>query len=196
MFNYNYFSLKNLVLLRKKKMSIFSFGEYKGGFSYKVLDEREVRASAGIMLFFALVAFVNVGFLERYYVITIVSGGLMLNFMIGLFINPKFAPTMILAKILVSGQSALPIGAIQKKFAWSLGLILSSTIFGLSLLLLNNINYFETVCILCVICLWILYFETAFGICLGCQIYHYALKLKIIPQPKEKPNCMGDSCEV
>ena len=177
-------------------MSIFSFGEYKDGSSYKVLDEREVRASAGIMLFLALVAFVNVGFLERYFVITYVSGGLMLNFLIGLFINPKFAPTMIVARIMVSKQSPLPIGAVQKKFAWSIGLILSASIFGLSLLLLNDLQYFETVCMLCVICLWILYFETAFGICLGCQIYHFALKVKLLPQPKEKPNCMGDSCEV
>lgn len=177
-------------------MSIFSFGEYKEGTAYKVLDEREVRASAGIMLFFAMVAFVNVGFLERYFVISFVSGGLMLNFMIGLFINPKFAPTMILARLIVRNQSPLPIGAVQKKFAWSIGLILATSIFGLSLLLLNDITYFETVCKLCIICLWILFFETAFGICLGCKIYHYALKLKILPQPKEKPNCMGDSCEV
>ncbi len=177
-------------------MSIFSFGEYKEVTAYKVLDEREVRASAGIMLFFAMVAFVNVGFLERYFVISFVSGGLMLNFMIGLFINPKFAPTMILARLIVRNQSPLPIGAVQKKFAWSIGLILATSIFGLSSLLLNDITYFETVCKLCIICLWILFFETAFGICLGCKIYHYALKLKILPQPKEKPNCMGDSWEV
>ncbi len=177
-------------------MSVFSFGEYKEGFSYKTLDEREVRASAGIMLFFAMVAFINVGFLQRYFVISFVSGGLMLNFLIGLFINPKFAPTMIVARMLVRKQSPLPIGAIQKKFAWSLGLVLSSLIFGFSLLLLNDLTYFKIVCMLCVICLWILFFETAFGICLGCQIYHYALKLKLLPQPKEKPNCMGDSCEV
>ena len=41
-----------------------SFGEYKEGINYKVLDERAMRGSAGIMLLLALVAFIN-GFILR-----------------------------------------------------------------------------------------------------------------------------------
>ncbi len=173
-----------------------SFGEYLNGSQFKVLDEREVRASAGIMFFLALIAFINVAFLQRFYVISAVSGFLMINFMIGIFINPKYAPTMIVAKMIVKDQSALPIGAIQKKFAWGLGLGLAITIFVLSLFLLGDLRFFEPVCLLCLICMALLFLETAFGICVGCKIYHYALKLKLLPQPEVNPNCMGDSCEV
>jgi len=42
----------------------------------------------------------------------------------------------------------------------------------------------------------LLFFETAFGICVGCKMYQFLLKINLLKQPKEKPNCMGDSCEV
>jgi hypothetical protein len=176
-------------------MEIFSFGEYIDGKPYKVLDERKMRASAGIMFLFGLIASINGFILEQYAIIPYVIGGLVLNFMIGLFINPKFSPSVILASIFVWKQSALPIGAVQKKFAWSLGLILSGTIFVLSLYLQNDISYFEPVCLLCIICLILMYLETAFGICVGCKLYQFAITIKLLPKPKERPNCMGNSCE-
>lgn len=179
-------------------MSIVSFGVFEEGKKYKVLDERAVRASAGIMLVLAMVAFSNGFLLQKFYVIPYITGFLLLNFAIGVFINPKFSPTLIIGRLIVKNQSPLPIGAIQKKFAWSLGLVLSAVIFGFSLLLQNDIFYFDAVCILCIVCIALLFFETAFGICVGCQLYFVALKFKLLAQPKpeEQPNCMGDSCEI
>jgi len=177
-------------------MSIISFGEYIEGMNYKVVDERRWRASAGIMLLLGLIAFINGFILQKYIVIPYVAGFLMLNFIIGIFINPKFSPTMLIASIIVRKQSPLPIGAVQKRFAWSLGLALSAVIFALSLFLINDVSFFEPVCMLCLICLVLLYFETAFGICIGCKLYHLAIRIKLIKQPEEAPNCMGDACEV
>lgn len=177
-------------------MSIISFGEYIEGKSFKVLDERQMRASAGIMLLLGIIAFINGFILQNFIIIPFISGFLMLNFIIGIFINPKFSPTIFTAYIFVRKQSPLPIGAIQKKFAWSLGLGLSMIIFGLSLFLINDPSFFDPVCMLCIICLVLLYFESAFGICIGCKTYYLALSLKLIKQPEEKPNCMGDACEV
>lgn len=72
-----------------------------------------------------------------------------------------------------------------------LGLALSSTIFVLSLFLQSDKSYFEPVCLLCIICLLLLYLETAFGICVGCKLYQLAVTIKLLPKTKEKPNCMG-----
>lgn len=177
-------------------MAFFSFGEYIKGKKYRVLDERIVRGSAGVMLLLAFIAFVNGFILQKYIIIPYISGFLALNFLIGIFINPKFSPTMFVSWILVRKQSALPIGAIQKKFAWSLGLILATTIFILSLFLLSDISYFDPVCMLCLICIALLYLESVFGICVGCKLYHLSVNLKLIRAPKEKPNCMGDACDV
>jgi len=116
--------------------------------------------------------------------------------MIGIFINPKFSPTVFISYLFVRKQTSLPIGAIQKKFAWSLGLALSIAIFIVSLYLVNDISYFEPVCLMCLICLTLLFLEMALGICLGCKLYYLAIYLKLLKEPEEKPNCMGDSCEV
>ncbi|MCB0649668.1 MAG: DUF4395 domain-containing protein [Saprospiraceae bacterium] len=176
-------------------MSLISFGEYIEGRAYKVLDERIVRGSAGILLFLAVIASINGFILKNYIVVPYISGFLALNFLIGIFINPKFSPTMFISWVMVKNQSPLPIGAIQKKFAWSLGLVLSTTIFILSLFLLSDESYFDPVCLLCLTCIGLLFLETAFGICMGCKLYHLSVYLKLIKPPKEKPNCMGDACD-
>lgn len=176
-------------------MSFISFGEYIEGTNYKVLDERIVRGSAGVMFLLGLIAFINGFIINNYIVIPYISGILALSFLIAVFINPKFSPTVFIATLMVRKQSPLPIGAIQKKFAWSLGLILSSGIFVLSLFLLKDESYFDSVCLLCLVCLALLFLETAFGICIGCKLYHLSVRMRLIAPPKEKPNCMGDACE-
>lgn len=177
-------------------MPVFSFGEFSQERGYKVLDERVMRGSAGVMLLLAIIAFINGFIVGDYIVIPFIIGFLVLNFAIGLFVNPRFAPTVLVARLMTFRQSPLPIGAIQKKFAWSLGLVLTTTIFVLSLFLLTNAAFFGPVCMLCLICLLFLYLESAFGICVGCQIYHLGIRWKIIRAPEIAPNCMGDSCEI
>lgn len=177
-------------------MSVISFGEYKNNSQFKVLEERNMRASAGIMLLLGIIAFINGFILNNYIAITYISGFLTLNFLIGLFINPKFSPTMFIGWLFVRKQTPLYIGAIQKKFAWSLGLTMVAVVFGLSFLLLNDVRYFNPVCMLCLICLFLLFFEVAFGICIGCKLYYLFIFLKIFKEPEVKPNCMGDACEV
>ena len=176
-------------------MSVISFGEYVEGKNYKVLDERRVRASSGIMFLLGMIAFINGFILQKYAIIPYVSGFLMLSFMIAVFINPKFSPTIFIGYLFVRKQSPLPIGAVQKRFAWSLGIGLSAVIFVLSLFLLGDVSYFEPVCFLCLICLALLFLETAFGICVGCKLYFLSISLKLLKKPAEKPNCMGDACE-
>ena len=177
-------------------MSFFSFGYYIEGRTFKVLDERKVRGSSGIMFLLGIIAFIYGFILRDFIVIPYISGFLAINFLIAILINPKIAPTMILASLMTWKQSPIHIGAIQKRFAWTLGFLLTSGIFTLSLFLLKDASYFDPVCMLCLICLLFLYLESVFGICVGCQLYHLSIRLKVLPKPKEKPNCMGDSCEV
>jgi len=176
-------------------MSILSFGEESKELGYKILDERVMRGSAGLMLLVGFIAFVNGFVIKNYAVLPYLTGFLMLNFLIGIFINPKFSPTVFISKLLVRKQTPLPIGAIQKRFAWSLGLTMMTAAFLMSLKLVGDASWFEPVCMLCLICLLFLFLETAFAICVGCQLYFLALRLKLIKAPKVTPNCMGDSCK-
>ncbi len=177
-------------------MSIVSFGENVAGISYKVLNEREVRASAGIMFIMGLVALVAAVFFDNYKPIPYVSGFMMFSFIVSVFLNPKFAPSNIIARLIVSKQDPIYIGAVQKRFAWSLALAISSVVFFMSIPLQSDPSMFESVCMLCLICMLLMFIETAFGICVGCQIYFLALKMKLMKQPEVKPNCMGNSCEI
>jgi hypothetical protein len=177
-------------------MSIFSFGEYIEGKNYKVLDERRVRASSGIMFLLGMIAFINGFILNKYDIIPYVSGIIMISFFVAVFINPKFSPSIFIGSLFVWRQSPLPIGAVQKRFAWSLGLGLSATIFVLSIMLLTDASLFEPVCFLCIACLILLFLETAFGICVGCKLYWLSVHMKLLKKPSENPNCMGDACEV
>lgn len=177
-------------------MSRFSFGEYVDGISYKVLNEREVRATAGLLFLTIFVTLIAAVFFKKYAPIPYVSGFIVLNFAISVFINPKYAPANALARLIVIKQEPIYIGAIQKRFAWSLGLVLSAIVFFLSIPLQSDPTIFESVCMLCLLCMLLMFIETAFGICVGCQLYFLSIKTKLMKQPEVKPNCMGNSCEV
>jgi hypothetical protein len=166
--------------------NIFYFGEHKDGFPVRVLNERELRAGAGILFVFALIAMMNVMLLANFYVIKIFIILFILDFIIRIFINPKFAPSLIIGRIAVSKQRPEYVGAAQKRFAWILGLILALFMFFVTVLGAAQIMIS---CLVCLVCLVLLFFESAFGICVGCKIYNL---LK-----KEKAKfCPGGVCEV
>src|SRR3954451_20041979 len=105
--------------------TIIQFGENVEGYNIPVLNEREIRASAGI-LFLAtfislmLIVFKN-NFLPIKYVITI----FLTDFIIRVFVNPAFSPSLIMGRLIVRNQVPEYVGAEQKKFAWIIGLLLS-----------------------------------------------------------------------
>src|SRR4030095_166424 len=175
-----------LILKNKKMNNLIQFGENIEGYNIHVLNEREIRASAGI-LFLAtfmslmLIIFKN-NFLPVKYVLTI----FLTDFIIRVFINPKFSPTLIIGRLIVGNQVPEYVGAQQKKFAWIIGIILSATMF----ILMVVVNSYSPITgIICLICLVFLFFESAFGICLGCKFYPLFFKEKA-------QYCPGEICDV
>lgn len=175
-------------------MALLGFGDHDDTLGYRTLDEREVRGSSGIMLVVGLVAVINGFVLNRYEVLPWLIGFMVLNFALAVVLGPKLSPTYALARLLTWRQTPLPIGAVQKRFAWTLGLLMTGTAFGLSFLLLQDASWFEPVCMICLVCLLLMFLETAFGICVGCYIYRLAVRVGVFPTPEVKPNCMGDAC--
>ncbi len=173
---------------------LFNFGEHTPGITYKTVDEHVIRLSAMILLLLSLLAFTNGFMMRNFEVLPYITAFMMINFFIGVVINSKFAPTIIIAKFF-NKKEPLLIGAVQKHFAWSLGLLLSSVAFVLTLFLLDDVHFFDPLCMLCIFCSTLLYFEAVFNVCIGCKLYHVALKMKLLKEPKDKPKCMGDSCD-
>jgi hypothetical protein len=77
-------------------------------------------------------------------------------------------------------------GAPQKRFAWAIGFALALSM--MYLVVLNNVIGPINL-IVCAACLILLFFETAFGICIGCNIYNF------FNQDKAQL-CPGGVCEV
>ena len=68
------------------------FGETVEGYNIPVLNEREIRASAGILYFFMFLAWMLVIFNENYFLIKIVNTIFLTDFIIRMFISPKYSP--------------------------------------------------------------------------------------------------------
>jgi len=172
---------------REMPMSkIFTFGETVPGYDVPVLNEREVRAAAGILFFFALVSFLNSWLMGNFRLTQMFVIAFLIDFTIRIFINPKYSPSMILGRFAVRKQVPEWTGAPQKRFAWTVGWTLAVLMFYL--LVLNNVIGPINL-IVCATCLTLMFFESAFGICLACKVYNAFSR-----QPAQ--HCPGGVCEV
>jgi hypothetical protein len=165
---------------------VIKFGEDVKGYNISVLNEREVRASAGIFFLAMFMSLMLVLFKNNFVPIKYLIVIFLTDFIIRVFINPRFSPSLIIGRLIVSNQSPEYVGARQKKFSWIIGIILSSIMF----IFLVVVNAFSPITgIICLICLIFLFFESAFGICLGCKVYSMIYKEKA-------QHCPGEVCDV
>jgi len=165
---------------------VFSFGERVEGYPVRVLNERTVRAGAGIVFLFAIVSFMNAWLTGNFAPTRVFVVGFLVDFTIRIFVNPRYAPSLIIGRWFVRKQQPEFVGAPQKRFAWAIGFLLALTM--LYLVVINNvvgpINLF-----VCATCLVLLFFESAFGICIGCMVYNMLSK-------DRAQFCPGGACEV
>lgn len=162
------------------------FGETVQGYSIPVLNNREIRAAAGIMFLMAFISLIlilnNGNFVPVKYILSI----FILEFSIRLFINPKYAPLLIIGRLIVRNQNPEFVGAEQKKFAWHIGFTISFVMFFL-LVILNS--YSPITGFACLICLILMFSESSFGICLGCKLYGLIKK-------DNAQYCPGEICDI
>ena len=161
------------------------FGEKVDGYESPVLNEREARAAAGLLFLFGMLSFMNSFMLGHFVFTQYFVAFFMFDFFIRI-INPNYSPSLLAGRFFIQNQTPEYVGAQQKRFAWSIGLLLSVVMF-----------YFVVIepqmsplkIVICIVCLALLISESAFSICLGCKIYHFI--------KKEKPQyCPGDVCEI
>ena len=165
---------------------VINFGEEVQGYNIKVLNEREIRAAAGILFLFTLISFLVIIMKGDFVMIKYVITAFLVDFLIRVFVNPKFSPTLIIGRFFVRNQTPEYVGAAQKKFSWYIGVALSATMF-IHMVLMNA--YGPITGITCLICLAFLFFESVFGICLGCKFYNLFYKEKA-------QHCPGEVCDV
>ncbi len=167
------------------KPSFFQYGEKVPDYDVLVLNEREARAAAGILFVGAFLSLMNgvmlgTAVMSKYF-ITFFTIDFILR-----VVQPRYAPSLLLGRMFVQNQRPEYVGAIQKRFAWGLGLMLALPMFYFLVIDFqpNPIKVF-----VCIICLSLLLFESAFSICLGCKIYGLFKKDPVT-------HCPGGVCEI
>lgn len=162
------------------------FGEEVAGYNIPVLNEREIRASAGILFVFMLISLMLIIFKGNFIMIKYVIITFLVDMIIRVFISPRYSPTLIIGRLIVGRQNPEYVGAAQKRFAWMIGVALASMMF-LLMIVLNSYSVISG--LTCFVCLIFLFFESAFGICIGCVFYKLFYKEKA-------QYCPGEICDV
>jgi hypothetical protein len=144
---------------------IVKFGEDVEGYRIPVLNEREIRAAAGILFVLMFAAIAGAVLKGNFVLLKYAIAIFLPDMLIRVFVSPRYAPTLVVGRLIVRNQVPEYVGARQKRFAWIIGVALASVMF----VLVNVMNTYGPISgIICLVCLVFLFFETAFGICIGC----------------------------
>ncbi len=160
------------------------FGETVAGYPVPVFNEREVRAAAGILFLLALVAFMHAWLQGDFYWTRLFVIAFVVDFSLRLGVSPRLAPSLVLGRSMVRKQTPEYVGAAQKRFAWLIGFALAVPM--LYLIVINQVVGPLNLGI-CLACLTLMYFESVFGICIGCTLYAFLVR-------KPAQLCPGEVC--
>jgi len=163
----------------------FAYGEKVDGYDVRVLNEREARAAAGILFGFGLIALFNSVTLGHVIFTRFFIAFFTVDFLIRV-IQPRYSPSLLMGRFFVQNQTPEYVGASQKRFAWAIGLALAIPMFN-TIVVEFVPNPMKVV--ICILCLVLLFMESAFSICLGCKLYSLFSK-------KDPTHCPGGVCEV
>ncbi|SFV55164.1 hypothetical protein MNB_SM-5-43 [hydrothermal vent metagenome] len=167
------------------KTFLWEYGEHVAGYDVTVVNEREARAAAGILFMLGMIViFVGIGF-GHIIVARVYLAFLWFDFLARV-ISPKYSPSMLLGKFIVRNQKPEYVGGLQKRFAWTLGWLISFPMVWW-FVIHWDITFYKV--LICVLCLTLMFLETAFGVCVGCMIYKALLQ-------KNPEHCPGGVCEI
>ena len=164
---------------------LWEYGAKVPGYDVRVINEREASAGAGILgMLGMIVIFVGIGF-NHTIVARVYLAFLFLDFTARV-ISPNYSPSLLLGKFFVQNQKPEYVGALQKRFAWTLGWFISLPMVWW-FVIHWDITFYKV--LICVLCLLITFLESAFSICIGCMIYKAISK-------DDPQHCPGGVCEV
>ena len=132
-----------------------------------VFNENEVRAAAGLTMAIGAVAFSYAYFAKQYLPLQVVATLFFVDFLIRVTAGIRYSPTGVVARAMTFWQQPECVSAKPKRFAWSLGLAMT---FAMTVITNSGIRGLlpRTICLICLTLMWL---ESALGLCLGCRIY-------------------------
>jgi hypothetical protein len=157
-----------------------------------VFNENEVRAAAGITMVVGAVAFSFAYFRHQYIPLQAVSSFFLLEFLIRVTLGVRYSPVGQVARVLMRNQPPQWVSAKPKRFAWTIGLGIA---FAMTIITNSGIRGW-TPRSMCLVCLTMMWLESALGLCLGCQLYGWLARRGWIAKDDAVEICADGSCEV
>jgi hypothetical protein len=169
-----------------------SFGQRVQGLEAPAFNENEVRAAAGITMVTGAVAFSYAYFEKNYTPLQVVATFFFVEFLIRVTAGLRYSPTGVVARVLMSGRPADWVSAKPKRFAWMLGLALA---FSMTVITNSGIRGYlpRTICLICLTMMWL---ESALGLCVGCELHRQLVKRGWATDDAGIERCAGDRCEI
>jgi len=164
---------------------LWNYGEKVEGYGVTVINEREARAAAGILFMLGMIViFVGIGY--NHIIVARVYLAFMFVDFTARMLGPTYSPSLLLGKLVTQNQKPEYVGGLQKRFAWTLGWLISLPMMWW-FVIHWDITFYKVM--VCVLCLTLMFLETAFSVCVGCMIYKAIIK--------EGPqHCPGGVCEL
>jgi uncharacterized delta-60 repeat protein len=137
------------------------------------------------------VAFSYAYFTRQYVPLQVAASVFFVEFLVRVTVGLRYSPIGVLARGMTLGQPPEWVSAKPKRFAWSLGLAMA-----LAMTVITNVGIRgwlpRTMCLICLALMWM---ESALGLCLGCKIYGRLLARGWIGADPEIEVCADGSCE-
>lgn len=146
----------------------------------RAVDEHQVRAAAGLTMALGAVAFAYAYFRQLYWPLQAVSAFFTLEFALRLTLGLRRSPVGLLAGLLTRRHVPEWVSVRPKRFAWTLGLAMAS---AMAVITNSGIRGWlpRSICLLCLALMWL---ESAAGLCLGCEIHHLLVRRGLVqPRP-------------
>jgi hypothetical protein len=155
-----------------------------------VFNENQVRAAAGLTMVIGAVAFSYAYFTHLYIPLQAVATFFFAEFLIRVTAGIQYSPTGIVANAMTRRNPPQWVSAKPKRFAWTLALGL-----GLAMTVITNSGirgYLpRTICLICLTLMWM---ETALGLCLGCEIHGLLARLGWATRDPDFEVCANGAC--
>jgi hypothetical protein len=157
-----------------------------------VFDENQVRAAAGLTLVIGAVAFSYAYFAKNYVPLQIVTVVFFSEFLARLTLGLRYSPIGIVAGVLTRTHPPDWVSAKPKRFAWTLGLGMS-----FAMVLITNSGIRGTLPrTICLICLTLMWMESALGVCLGCKIHALLVRRGWVSKDPAFEICAQGACKL
>lgn len=155
-----------------------------------VYNEHQVRAAAGVTLVLGALAFVYAYFAKAYVPIQVVTVFFFVEFLVRVVAGLRYSPVGMLANLLAARQPPHWVSAKPKRFAWTLGLVMS-----VAMAVITNTGIRGplplTICLICMTLMWL---EAVLGLCLGCEIYGLLVRRGWVASDPAIEVCSSGAC--